>query len=387
MFQAFDRFVARAGKKRAAAVLDDLRRSHITPVIDKWHLCLVALDMLRDCNDSNVWEVSFLAVNMHPNARIGVEEWLQKIKGFVDASAKFEEEVIDVSALLPKNWLTQSLQQRQRWMKIVKDSGPSWDVEMIRNLREDGMPLGLVANIFKIYNSVLLLEKNAFSTPTAPITRTSPPDLAVSRAKKKSKMIYHLFKVPGTDWTPEQKFQHAITVRNRLLGPKKGTTVSAYLDVEVSEDNKKFIRLPKDDLNLYCVLQNSMCKTTMRRKVVKRALTALGGVSGLCGQVNGPQQMKEIQAGLRFADSLEQFRHQSKMLKEKAERLKKKKLQEAKDKRAAKIAAARRKAKEMYNTVLKKLRLDTDSKVCKRHIDRLTGPQLKVHMLCCCLFF
>ena len=125
----------------------------------------------------------------------------------------------------------------------------------------------------------------------------------------------------------------------------------------------------------------------MRRKVVKRALTALGGVSGLCGQVNGPQQMKEIQAGLRFADSLEQFRHQSKMLKEKAERLKKKKLQEAKDKRAAKIAAARRKAKEMYNTVLKKLRLDTDSKVCKRHIDRLTGPQLKVYMLCCCCLF
>ena len=64
--QAFDRFVAKAGKRRATLTLDTIRRSHITPVIDSWMLVLVGLQILRDCNSSDVWENSFLAVNMHP---------------------------------------------------------------------------------------------------------------------------------------------------------------------------------------------------------------------------------------------------------------------------------------------------------------------------------
>ena len=380
MSQAFDRFVARAGKKRAALLLDDLRRSHITPVIDKWYLCLVALDMLRDCTESKVWEASFLAVNMHPNARIGVEEWLRKISGFVVAAEKFEDEVIDVAELLPRSWLTQPLSSRQRWMAMVKDSGPSWDVDMICALREDGMPLSLVANIFKLYHAVQRLDKQRFVTPTATPARKSPPDLAASRARKKSKMIYHLFKVSNSGMTPEQQFEHAVTVRNRLLG-KKGTVVSPHLDVEVTEDNRKFLALSKDDLNMYRVLQESTCKTTMRRKVAKRALTALGGFSGIAGQLNGPDQLKDIRAGLKFAESLEKFRHQSKMIKQKAEQLKAKKREEVKRKREARIAETRRRHKEMYNTVMKKLRLGNDAKVSKHHVDLLTGPQLKVRML------
>ena len=60
--QAFDRFVAKAEKQRAARTLDLVRRSHITPVIDQWFLVLVGLAMLRDCDESNVWEASFIAV-------------------------------------------------------------------------------------------------------------------------------------------------------------------------------------------------------------------------------------------------------------------------------------------------------------------------------------
>ena len=55
--------------------------------------------------------------------------------------------------------------------------------------------------------------------------------------------------------TPEQKFQHAVTVRNRSLGPVRGTTVSPYLDVEVTPDNMRFLRLTPDDINMYRVLQ------------------------------------------------------------------------------------------------------------------------------------
>ena len=79
--QAFDRFtavscrfVARAGKRRASIALDQLRRSHVTPIISQWDLVLVGLSMLRDCEQSKVWENSFLAVNMHPHHRISLED-------------------------------------------------------------------------------------------------------------------------------------------------------------------------------------------------------------------------------------------------------------------------------------------------------------------------
>ena len=83
--QAFDKFVARAGKRRASITLDQIRRSRINPVIDQWMLVLVVLAMLRDCRDSNVWENSFVAVNMHPDHRVSFDDWVKKIAPFVKA--------------------------------------------------------------------------------------------------------------------------------------------------------------------------------------------------------------------------------------------------------------------------------------------------------------
>ena len=97
--------MAKAGKKRAALAIDTLRRSHITPIIDQWMLVVVGLAMLRDCNTSNVWESSFISVNMHPLHRISFDDWLCKINNFVQAADKYEQEVVDVTELLPKCWL------------------------------------------------------------------------------------------------------------------------------------------------------------------------------------------------------------------------------------------------------------------------------------------
>ena len=133
-------------------MLDVARRSHISPVIDQWFLVLVGLSMLRDCDASNVWESSFLAVNMHPMHRIGFSDWMQKISGFVEAASKFEEEVIDVTDLLPKSWLQQPLAKRQQWLSTIKEHDESWDVDLIGKLRSSGMSLQNLSNIFKIYH-------------------------------------------------------------------------------------------------------------------------------------------------------------------------------------------------------------------------------------------
>ena len=150
--QAFDRFVARAGKKRAAKALDDLRRSHVSPIIDQWTLVMIALSMLRDCDTSCVWESSFIAVNMHPLHRLPFEEFLPKINGFVQAADKFDSEVIDVSALLPKSWLKIPVVKRKQWMTMIESANECFDVDLLVKLRSSGMKLGTLTNIFKLYH-------------------------------------------------------------------------------------------------------------------------------------------------------------------------------------------------------------------------------------------
>ena len=358
--QPFDRFVARAGKRRAALTLDLMRRAHFAAVIDQWMLVLVALEMLRDCKKSRVWENSFVAVNMHPDYRVGFKDWLQKIAPFVQAASKFEKEVVEEHALLPAEWKKHTLEQRQKWIKIIDDDGASWDVDMIVKLRAANMNLQLVANIYKIYQAEkrIALKLGEASTPP-PHAAASTPPAKPAVFKNKSKMIYHLFNAPVPGATPMQRFQHACTVRNRTLGPVRGTTVSPHLDVEVTPDNKRFLSLTPDDLNMHRVLRESSCRTDdKRRRVARRSLNALGGVSGMAGFLNNPERLEEIKQNLEFASSLEEIKH--------AER-------QIKDSRAKKTRT------KDHTAAITKMGLAKDSVVYKKHLKRtkLTIAQMK----------
>ena len=96
-----------------------------------------------------------------------------------------------------------------------------------------------------------------------------------------------------------------VTVRNRCLGPVKGTRVSAFLDVEESSDNKKMLSLKMEDLNMYQILQESTCRHGKRRKVAARTLDALGYASGISGFLNDSGRLEQIRSKLQFAASIE----------------------------------------------------------------------------------
>ena len=379
--QAFDRFVAKAGKKQAAVILDELRRSHVTPIITQWTLVMVGLTMLRDCDASNVWESSFMAVNMHPLHRIGVEDWIAKINNFVRTADKFaDEEVLDLSALLPAGWLKVAEPKRQRWLRMIKEDGESWDVSLISKLRKDGMPLSILANIFKIYHAEQRLNETKTCNNAGPATPT-PTTQTVPKKVEKGAMIYHLFKVPGSMMTPEQKFQHAITVRNRTLGPDHATTISPHLDVEVTPDNERFLSLKPEDINMYNVLRQSSCKHGRRRKIAKRTLNALGGLSGKCGILNEGQALKDIKQGLKFAASYEEAKHAEKQRKLALAHAKKKQKEENDRKRAERAQKALAKLKKVYTVARKKLAFLPEYKFYQRHVKHLSGSELKVCML------
>ena len=169
-------------------------------------------------------------------------------------------------------------------------------------------------------------------------------------------MIYHLFnaKVPGM--SNIDRFRHAVTVRNRTLGPGAATTPSPHLDLEISDDNRTMLTLSPDDINMNLVLQQSSCKHGRRRKVAKRALNALGGVSGLCGFLNDTEQVREITANLKFVQSLEEVRAAEKNLK------------------ARKAKEAR---KKFYDQACAKCGVQQNGLFYKHHVKKLTCAQMK----------
>ena len=176
--------------------------------------------------------------------------------------------------------------------------------------------------------------------------------------------------------SPEDKFDHAVTVRNRTMGPK-ATELSPYLDVEVTEDNKRFLNIKPHDINMYHVLQQSTCRHGDRRKVARRSLTALGGVSGVCGILNGDEQMKGIKAGLKFAASLEEIKHADKVKKALVKEQNKKKKEAALVKKKQQQAVAKEKRAAAFAAALTKLGLGKDDPVQQSHVAKLSGPQLR----------
>ena len=343
------------------------------PIIDKWALVHVGLGMLRDCEDSNVWEASFVAVNMHPVHRISFDDWMEKISPFVKAAEKFEEEVIDLTELLPKSWLQLPLHQRQSWLDMIKKDGESWDVDLLSKLRASGMQLNHLANIFKLYHAERRIAE-ALQETQLPTTPARPKKK--SKAQRKGRMIYHLWNA-GCDgeMTKQERFDHAVTVRNRQYGPE-ATCVSPHLDVAMTEDNKRFLKLNKDDLNMYKVLQESSVKHGSRRKVAKRALSILGRATGQCRIVNGPKELVEIKAGLQFAASLEEMRAAEKSCRKAKALAKKQKQEAAKRKRAENETKKMAKYTKVFGNVKTKLGLDTDDQVCRHHITTLTRDLL-----------
>jgi len=114
---------------------------------------------------------------------------------------------------------------------------------------------------------------------------------------------------------------------------------------------------PMYSLHTRVCTQESNCKTNQRRRVAKRSLNALGGVSGFCGFVNDPKQLETIKSNLKFADSLESIKHMEKEL------------------RQNKIDTKR---KHHYKAARLKLKLCPQDKIYKSHAAKLTLDQMKV---------
>ena len=148
------------------------------------------------------------------------------------------------------------------------------------------------------------------------------------------------------------------------------------MNVEVSKDNKRFLALRDDDVNMHRVLQESMCKHGFRRRVAKRTLNALGTASGLCGILNDEEAVTKLKSNLKFAESLEEVRHREQQRKQAKA---KKKAQDKVNADAARVERTRRKRLKMETTLCtarKKIGLSESSPFKARHLKSLSFAAL-----------
>ena len=116
-----------------------------------------------------------------------------------------------------------------------------------------------------------------------------------------------------------------------------------------------FIIITTHNITL-CVWQESTCKHGKRRRVARRTLNALGGISGLAGFVNDEKSVNEIKLNMKFAQAYEEMKAREKKLKQ----------QKVDNVRQAHYQAARAKVK-----------LAKGDKFCKSHAKKLTIKQIQ----------
>lgn len=184
-------------------------------------------------------------------------------------------------------------------------------------------------------------------------------------------MLYHIYN-PDPKWTPTQKFNYVIQFRNRHLGTKTINTYS-YLNLEMSQDNMRFLQLNPEDINMFKVLQESTCKNGKRRRTAARTLNTLGYMSGTSAILNDSKRVKEMYDDLGFVKAFEEVRYKEKQSAEAA-------VKNREDEKKLTAAAREQKLKKRsesntlcYGSLLSSLGVD---RVSSDHVSSLTGKQI-----------
>jgi hypothetical protein len=116
-----------------------------------------------------------------------------------------------------------------------------------------------------------------------------------------------------------------------VFGDVAPLQVSACLDVAVKPYQYRVIQPTRRDLQLGAILKSASLGGHLR-KLPKRRLTATGGISGMSGFVNSPEELKKMETALLLADSVQRVKEARARARDGA--------REEKEKKAAEKAAA-----------------------------------------------
>ena len=76
--QAYDQLVAKEDKRIVSEMIDHLRAHNKSLLINQKYLIGISIHAIS-LVEAKTWEKSFIRVNMNPDHRVGIEQWLRRI--------------------------------------------------------------------------------------------------------------------------------------------------------------------------------------------------------------------------------------------------------------------------------------------------------------------
>ena len=266
--QAYDKEVARSDKNVQRDALSVIRKW--TNLLNQWDLVVCGCAAVRHtANHPEIWEGSFVAVNLHPLKQIPFPEWCKKIEPFMQASDGYDlftrdDGNIDLYKLLPILWQTMSTEQKTNAVSTVqKYDGAAWGIDCIRELCK--VLSVLPTDLPSLQPSIFLAIEDP-SHLTRGYEEDDPPqasadeegdqivaDVEAARVKANNGLIMFQRNPPGLEG--EELFFHQINFRQRQFAMKpEEHSIGAHLMVSPRTRHQEDLM----DIDYHLKMQGSM---------------------------------------------------------------------------------------------------------------------------------
>lgn len=308
--QAYDRFVAKEDKRVASETLAILRDAkHVTGgIVDQYSLVYVVIAIVTQTKRST-WVSSFNAVNLNPRTRLSEDEWLAKIKPFLQGGATFKSAAdigtAELYRMLPSLFHGMSVEEKKQLMSIMDKHDGWYSVECVREIHSslsvpysDMHNLRLCTTLCKEHPEMLEMEVPMDKEEDEPTPNTTVHIAGVTDCLDNFQRV-PLDASGAPKLTGEDLFDHMVTHRNRTVGAEP----TEALGLMIGDRQMECINPSEDDLRKGRLIADAGGQgATM--KIAKRKLDSLAYVRGRCGNMLHPDRMKRVRNQLKLAESM-----------------------------------------------------------------------------------
>ena len=310
--QAYDRDAALSDKSGLREYLSFLRSATSVSrgVVDQYGLVHVMVQAILGCTD-DIWETSFIKTNLHIKARVSFEEWIRRIESHLQAGATFKFETLEEKFwLLSPLWHGMSPDERRATIKVIDEHHASFTIECVQDLRSkchiapaDMQKIRVAYDISKEIPSSIDI--------TDAVRPTSVAEAEANGANQKqaidllTKGLVTFQRVPPHlvgKGKGEKLLKHQLTFLKRTCSTDV-LEPSAYLDVEISKDQRKILNPTARDMSIREIMKDAG-GLGATKKFAKRKLDSVGYVQSECYAITDPKRIARQMSALKLAESV-----------------------------------------------------------------------------------
>ena len=326
--------------KRAARQLLDLVRARVTSNIDQWQLCAILCIALKNL-PQKIWVNSFKKVNLHPDHRVPFKEWIQRIDSHIATGNKVYTRTNKdcIYDTMPGFWKAMKFEEMQKVLQhinsLTNEVGEKLWAEKTHLLSlSEFVPLQQVPKLRIFHQSakvhpdvivgtrietIIINDKNGDTV--APYNYDSDADANLvktpTNASSSHKQIvqtnanhqlnsYMLLPPTFLKAIKEEKqnlekvsareklFAHTVQFCNRTNYARQNVCVSAYLNAEVSKDQRHLLNPTVLDTVAGFILKDSQGEGGKKRLPQCCLNLVDGQISSQCSVLNSEERMKLV---------------------------------------------------------------------------------------------